>query len=244
MPGAAPTPFDAHDPPQAHNRPAAHHPTKAGALMTDPGRRADAGRSIGYVALTFDDGPNANTPVLLAALLSSGVRATMFNTGANALSNPSLVAAEAAGGMWIGNHSFSHPHMLTGSPDEMRDELARTQRAIEAGGGGTPKLFRPPFGETDERLKSAAAGLSLLHVTWDVDSEDWNGASTEAIVAAADRLQDGGVMLMHDGYATTIAAIPAIVANLARRGLRPGMIDPATGRAVAPSGSVGGAVGS
>jgi endo-1,4-beta-xylanase len=116
----------------------------------------------------------------------------------------------------------------------MRDELARTQSAIQAGGGGTPRLFRPPFGETDGRLESVAASLGLLDMTWDVDSEDWNGAGTEAIVAAADRLQDGGVMLMHDRYATTIAAIPKIVANLTRRGLRPGMIDPATGRAIAP----------
>ena len=202
--------------------------------MTDPDRDAGAARSVGYVALTFDDGPNANTPTLLAALRSSGVRATLFNTGVRASLHPLLVAAEAEGGMWIGNHSFSHPHMLGRSPDEMRDELARTQSAIEAGGGRTPRLFRPPFGETDERLEAVSASLGLLQVFWDVDSEDWNGAGTEAIVAAADRLQDGGVMLKHDRHATTIAAIPLIVANLARRGLRPGMIDPTTGRVVAP----------
>jgi len=43
--------------------------------MTD-GRCADAGTTIGYVALTFDDGPNANTIALLAALRSCGARAT------------------------------------------------------------------------------------------------------------------------------------------------------------------------
>ena len=189
----------------------------------------------GYVALTFDDGPNGNTQKLLATLRSCGARATMFNTGENAASNPSLVAAEAAAGMWIGNHGFSHAHMLTLTSDEMADELARSQGAIKAGGGGTPRLFRPPFGETDERLNAVAAGLGLLLLTWDVDAEDWNGATTEAIVAAAARLEDGGVLLMHDGYAATIGAIPRIVADLERRGLFPGMIDPATGRAVAPS---------
>jgi endo-1,4-beta-xylanase len=205
--------------------------------MTHSDATTDEGTAIGYVALTFDDGPTANTAALLAALRSCGARATLFNTGEHASADPSLVADEANDGMWIGNHSFSHPHMLTLSPDEMRDELARTQSAIEAGGGDTPTLFRPPFGETDERLESAAASLGLLHMTWDVDSEDWNSAGVAAIVAAAERLQDGGVMLMHDGYATTIAAIPQIVANLAHRGLRPGKIDPTTGRAVAPSAS-------
>jgi endo-1,4-beta-xylanase len=158
----------------------------------------------------------------------------MFNTGEHASADPALVAAEAAAGMWIGNHSFSHPHMPTLTADEMKDELARAQSAIRAGGGGTPRLFRPPYGETDERLASAAAGLGLMLVTWDVDTEDWNGATTEAILAAAERLEDGGVLLMHDGYEATIAAIPLIVAGFARRGLLPGTIDPATGRAVAP----------
>jgi endo-1,4-beta-xylanase len=158
----------------------------------------------------------------------------MFNTGENASADPALVAAEASAGMWLGNHSFSHRHLLELTEDEMRDELARTQIAIRAGGGGTPALFRPPYGETDARLESAAAEEGLLLMTWDVDAEDWNGASADAIVAAAERLQDGDVMLMHDGYETTIAAIPRIVAGLAGRGLLPGMIDPKTGGAVAP----------
>jgi endo-1,4-beta-xylanase len=190
--------------------------------------------SGGFVALTFDDGPNANTSTLLATLRRCGVRATLFNTGEHATAEPLLVAAEANERMWIGNHSFSHPHMPALDADEMRDELARTQAAIEAGGGGVPVLFRPPYGERDETLESVAASLGLLTLNWDVDSGDWDAATTEAIVAAADRLRDGDVMLMHDTYATTIAAIPLIVENLARRGLRPGMIDPKTGRAVAP----------
>ncbi|MCC8246573.1 cellulose binding domain-containing protein, partial [Saccharothrix luteola] len=47
--------------------------------------------------------------------------------------------------------------------------------------------------------------------------------------------QPGGVILMHDGYQTTINAVPQIAANLASRNLCAGMISPATGRAVAPS---------
>lgn len=50
---------------------------------------------------------------------------------------------------------------------------------------------------------------------------------------AASNLQAGGVILMHDGYQTTINAIPQIVANLKSRGLCTGMISPSTGRAVA-----------
>ena len=52
---------------------------------------------------------------------------------------------------------------------------------------------------------------------------------------AAGTLQSGGVILMHDGYQTTINAVPQIVANLTSRNLCAGMISPTTGRAVAPS---------
>lgn len=193
----------------------------------------------GYVGLTFDDGPHpGNTNTLLAALRNAGVRATLFNTGQHAASNPGLVAAEAGAGMWIANHSYTHPHMLTLSAAQMSAELSRTQAAIRNAGGGTPRLFRPPYGETNATLQSAASALGLRTVTWDVDSRDWNGASTAQIVQAASRLSNGQTILMHDQYATTVAAIPQIAAGLRGRGLCAGMISPATGRAVAPAATV------
>jgi peptidoglycan-N-acetylglucosamine deacetylase len=201
---------------------------------------AQADCANGYVGLTFDDGPNpGNTNNLLSALRNAGVRATLFNTGQNAAANPGLVAAEAAAGMWIANHSYTHPHMLNLSQAQMSSELSRTQSAIQNAGGGTPKLFRPPYGETNGTLQSAASALGLRTLTWDVDSQDWNGASTSAIVQAASRLTNGQTILMHDQYATTIAAIPQIVSGLTSRGLCAGMISPSTGRAVAPDGGGG-----
>ena len=192
----------------------------------------------GYVGLTYDDGPNpSTTTALLNALRSNGLRATMFNTGQNAAANPGLVAAQVAAGMWVGNHSYTHPHMLTLSAADMSSELSRTQTAIRNGGGGTPTIFRPPYGETNATLQSAASALGLRTVTWDVDSQDWNGASTAQIVQAASTLTNGQLILMHDNYQTTIAAIPQIAAGLASRGLCAGMISASTGRAVAPSGS-------
>ncbi len=191
----------------------------------------------GYVALTFDDGPGGNTNTLLNALKSAGARATLFNIGQNARNNPSLVQAEVAAGMWIGNHSWSHQHMTQLSTAQMDSEISQAQQAIQAAGAPAPRLFRPPYGETNGTLKAEEAKYGLTEIIWDVDSQDWNGASTASIVSAAGRLTNGQIMLMHDQYATTIAAIPQIVSGLASRNLCAGMISPSTGRAVAPDGT-------
>ncbi|GAA3671277.1 hypothetical protein GCM10022224_039390 [Nonomuraea antimicrobica] len=200
------------------------------------GRRAAA--CGGYVGLTFDDGPNpGNTANLLNALTSNGLRATMFNTGQNAQNNQALVRAQRDAGMWIGNHSWSHPRLTQLGSAQMASELQRTQQVVQQATGVAPRLFRPPYGETNATLRSVAQQLGLTEVLWDVDSRDWNGASAAQIVQAAGRLQNGQVILMHDQYATTLAAIPQIAANLRARNLCAGMISTVTGRAVAPGGA-------
>ncbi|MFC8866142.1 polysaccharide deacetylase family protein [Streptomyces sp. NPDC057148] len=198
---------------------------------------ARAAACDGYVGLTFDDGPSGNTQALLNALRQNGLRATMFNQGQYAAQNPSLVRAQVDAGMWVANHSYTHPHMTRLSQAQMDSEISRTQQAIANAGGGTPKLFRPPYGETDATLRSVEAKYGLTEVIWDVDSQDWNNASTDAIVQAVSRAGDGQVVLMHDWPAnTTLAAIPRIAQTLAAKGLCSGMISPQTGRAVAPEG--------
>ncbi|MFE5603228.1 polysaccharide deacetylase family protein [Streptomyces coelicoflavus] len=204
---------------------------------------AQAAACNGYVGLTFDDGPSGNTQSLLNALRQNGLRATMFNQGQHAAQNPSLVRAQVDAGMWVGNHSYTHPHMTQLGQAQMDSEISRTQQAIAGAGGGTPKLFRPPYGETNATLRSVEAKYGLTEVIWDVDSQDWNNASTDAIVQAVSRLGNGQVILMHDWPANTLAAIPRIAQTLASKGLCSGMISPQTGRAVAPDGSGGGGDG-
>src|SRR5689334_12275697 len=156
---------------------------------------------------------------------------------------PAQVKAEIAAGMWVGNHSYTHPHLIQQSQSQIDSELSRTQQAIAAAGGGTPTLFRPPYGETNATLKSVEAKYGLTEIIWDVDSQDWTGASVDAIVAANARLTNGQVILLHERPANTLAAIPRIAQGLAGRGLCAGMISPQTGRAVAPTGGTGGGGG-
>ncbi|MFF3854771.1 polysaccharide deacetylase family protein [Micromonospora sp. NPDC002575] len=209
----------------------------AAAGLTVAATPSSAAACNGYVGLTFDDGPTGSTNALLSVLRANNVRATMFNVGQNVQGNPSAARAQVDAGMWVANHSWNHAHMTSMSQSQMQSDLSQTSSAIQSATGVRPQLFRPPYGETNSTLQSVASSLGMRQVIWDVDSQDWNGASVSQIVSNASRLQAGQVILMHDGIQNTRDAIPQIMSNLNSRGLCPGMISPSTGRAVAPDGT-------
>jgi peptidoglycan/xylan/chitin deacetylase (PgdA/CDA1 family) len=191
----------------------------------------------GYVGITFDDGPTSNTATLVNLLKQNSLTpVTFFNWGQRVSGNPSAIALELSVGQ-VQNHSYTHPHMSGYTSQQVTNELTLANQAIQNAGAPRPNVYRAPYGELNTTIRNAALALGLFPMTWDVDSGDWNGASTAAIVSANNRLQNGQVILMHDGYANTNNAIAQIAANLRARNLCPGRIDPGTGRAVAPSGS-------
>jgi peptidoglycan/xylan/chitin deacetylase (PgdA/CDA1 family) len=172
------------------------------------------------VSLTFDDGPHPETtPALLAAL--GDAPATFFLQGSCAAARPDLVRAIAAAGHPIGNHSWTHPRLPGLSSADRDREVRRTQDLLADLTGTRPVLFRPPYGDTDAAVASTIAGHGLTEVLWTVDTRDWAGATADEITAAAARVRPGGIVLMHDGgYASTVSAVPRILAALAARGLR------------------------
>lgn len=208
--------------------------TGGGSTSSSGGNNANCS---GYVGITFDDGPTANTPTLVNLLKQNNLTpVTWFNQGNNLVANANYMAQQLSVGE-VHNHSYSHPQMGGMSYQQVYDELNRANQAIQNAGAPKPTLFRPPYGTVNSTIQQAAQALGLRVITWDVDSQDWNGATASAIASAANRLQNGQVILMHDGsYTNTNAAIAQIASSLRAKGLCPGRIDPATGRAVAPSG--------
>ncbi|MFD7920274.1 polysaccharide deacetylase family protein [Streptomyces sp. NPDC059740] len=189
--------------------------------------------SGGYVGLTYDDGPNpASTTALLSALQAGQAKATFFIWGQHADQYPDLLRSEQAAGMWIGNHTYTHPHLPQIGEPAAYQQMVDTQNAVQRVTGQRPTLFRPPYGETNSQVKSDEARLGMAEVLWSVDSQDWNGASTAQIVQANATLRAGGIVLMHDGgYSTTVAAVPQILDGLAARHMCPGRITGTPGNA-------------
>ena len=100
-----------------------------------------------YIALTFDDGPNATlTPKLLDMLAARHLKATFFVVGQNAAEFPEILKRAAREGHEIASHSWSHPNLGKMSDEAVRRELQKTDDAIVAAIGKRPTLMRPPYG--------------------------------------------------------------------------------------------------
>jgi endo-1,4-beta-xylanase len=180
----------------------------------------------GYVGLSFDDGPTAYTPKLLAALNKYQVKATFFDIGAQVQKYPAYAKQEAAAGDWIGNHTWDHPAMATLTAAQQVAELQQAQAEIQEVTGQTPVLWRPPYDSINGQVAASGYDTGLTWVSWTTDTYDYNGISAAQIESNAATVPPGGILLMHDGYQTTINALPTIIKNLAARGLCAGKVVP------------------
>ncbi|MBP2327941.1 peptidoglycan/xylan/chitin deacetylase (PgdA/CDA1 family) [Kibdelosporangium banguiense] len=167
------------------------------------------------VALTFDDGPGPYTGQLLATLEEYKAHATFFVVGQNATYDAGLVRQEAAAGHEIGNHSWSHPSLAKLSAEEIQDQLARTDEAIQNATGRKPTLIRPPYGAINDTVRASSDRPLIL---WNVDTEDWKyHDSAKVTQTVLDKVKPGDVVLIHDIHQTSVAAVPAILAGLKER---------------------------
>jgi peptidoglycan/xylan/chitin deacetylase (PgdA/CDA1 family) len=177
------------------------------------------------LALTFDDGPGPYTQQLVATLDKLHVHATFFAIGNQEQYFSAGTVAEVDSGDVVGDHTESHPMMASLSAHDQYEELFEQMARVEVVGAPRPRLFRPPYGSFDATTFRELHHLHLLMILWSVDTADYTLPGTETIVQRAlAGAKPGAIILMHDAggnRAETIAALPAIVQGLRKRGLRP-----------------------
>jgi peptidoglycan/xylan/chitin deacetylase (PgdA/CDA1 family) len=177
------------------------------------------------VALTFDDGPGPYTQQLVATLDKLHMHATFFAIGEEERYFSAGTIAELKSGDVVGDHTETHPMLAALSAREQYEELFEQIARIELLGGPRPRLFRPPYGSFDATTFKELHHLHLLMVLWSVDTSDYTLPGVGAIVhTALAGAKPGAIILMHDGGGNreqTIAALPAIVRGLRKRGLHP-----------------------
>jgi peptidoglycan-N-acetylglucosamine deacetylase len=135
------------------------------------------------MAITFDDGPNPSiTPKLLDLLDRYQAHATFFLIGTYARENPDLVRELAARGHVVGNHTETHPHLFWLGPAKIRIELRLGRAAIANILGAPPQWFRPPWGQRNPWLASAARELGMRVVLWTLLPGDWRAPTDEWLI--------------------------------------------------------------
>ncbi|MDQ3897300.1 MAG: polysaccharide deacetylase family protein [Actinomycetota bacterium] len=187
----------------------------------------------GHVALTFDDGPQADsTPAFLDALDRLGWRATFFMVGAMVRSAPSLAAEVAAAGHEIAVHGDVHRSEALRTPWAVLEDMAGAVDTIASATGRIPTWFRPPYGTLSTAGVVAARRHRLTPVLWTTWGRDWRSDATpDTVVADVIRgLGPGATVLLHDSDCTSAAgawrsalgALPALAEAFAGRGLAVG----------------------
>lgn len=148
---------------------------------------------------------------MLTILETNAVSASFFLVGRWAEQNADMVKKIQRLGHDFGNHGYSDPHMQELSAEAIKEEIAKTNRAVEELTGIKLKWFSPPYGEKVEKIYTAAADLGMHTVLWSLDTIDWTLPGEEVIIRRiVDNLHNGAIVLMHPTEQTP-GALEAII---------------------------------
>ena len=177
-------------------------------------------RDDGKLAISFDASWGGDKTLRLLDILDEyGIKTTFFLVDIWVKSYPDLVKEIAARGHEIGNHSTTHPHMSQLSEDRITEELATQAGHVQELTGARPTLFRPPYGDYNDRLVRTARAQGYEVIQWSVDSQDWKNRGAEDVIARAKKAGSGDIVLFHNDADFTVDALPAILDDYKARGL-------------------------
>ncbi|CAO3589274.1 unnamed protein product [Absidia cylindrospora] len=131
--------------------------------------------------LTYDDGPNCSHNAFYDYLQQQDLKASMFYIGSNVLDWPYGAMRGVRDGHHVSSHTWSHRMMTTLTNQELVAEFYYTQKAIHMATGLTPRYWRAPYGDVDDRVRWIATQLNLTSILWSYDTNDWAAPTTETV---------------------------------------------------------------
>lgn len=187
--------------------------------------RVDTSEKV--VALTFDDGPEAEyVEPVLELLRQHEAKATFFVIGAAVETSPQSLRTMVRAGHGIGNHTYFHPRLLLMSQRAIGREIEATDALIRAAGYNGPILVRPP---NCKRLLAAPYYLwrhGRTTVTWDLEPDSRSELAGDPAAMTRyvrENVRPGSIILMHvmyEGREASREALPLILDALAAEGYR------------------------
>lgn len=135
------------------------------------------------VALSFDAAwGNEDTRQLMEILAKHNVKVTFFMTGGWVEKYPEDVKYIASQGHDLGNHSENHKNMSQLGEEEIRTEIQTVHDRVKELTGQDMALFRPPYGDYDDKVVAVADRMGYYPIQWDIDSLDWKDYGADSIV--------------------------------------------------------------
>lgn len=178
------------------------------------------GREDKKISISFDCAWGVeHTDEILTELDRHGVKCTFFAVEFWVEKYPEYAKKIVEKGHELGTHSKTHPHMPTLTEEKILEELRSSSEAIERVTGIRPTLFRPPFGDYDNKLISACKAENLYPIQWDVDSLDWKDLSANEIaMRVIGSVKSGSIILCHNNGKHTAQSLPLLFSTLQNQG--------------------------
>ena len=174
------------------------------------------------VAITFDDGPCATKTRRTVDALGDTV-ATFFVIGGQVRRSPGEAQYAASRGHSIQNHTMDHIRLRSLDAANIAYQLALASEWITSTVGVVPTVYRPPYGSTDDRVRSVTRGLGWVEAMWNGGAPRMESGAQEIIGGVRSQMRraraaDHGLMLLfHDcsgNFGGMITALPTVIADL------------------------------
>ncbi len=168
------------------------------------------------IALTFNDGPSANTPKLLDILKQYNVKASFYVIGRQISGNEETLKRIASEGHDIGIQTWDHLDLAYANAENVQNQVDKTNQAIVGVVGKKSYMVRPPYGSFSN-FNMVTNGLP--YILWSVDPSDWKDKNTDVlyqkVMASA---KTGAIVISHDTQSTTVEAYRRIIPDLISQG--------------------------
>jgi peptidoglycan-N-acetylglucosamine deacetylase len=179
----------------------------------------------GEVVLTFDDGPmRAYTRPILEALAAECTKATFFMVGRMALTDPEMVKEVARQGHTVATHTWSHARLQGMAQPDAQDEIELGLSAVQwALGKPIAPFFRFPYLRDSPLTLGHVKARKIATFAIDIDSRDFETRNAPIVYERVMRevgTKRKGIILFHDIHASTVRALPRILAELKAHNFR------------------------
>ena len=176
-------------------------------------------RDDNKISISFDAAWGGDKTLGILDLLEEyNIKTTFFLVDIWTQKYPELVKEIVARGHEIVNHSTSHPQMSKLNETQIAKELNTQADNVLAIVGIRPVLFRPPYGDYNNRVITTARAQGFVPIQWSVDSLDWKNRGAQEIINRATKVKSGDIVLFHNDSQYILDALPAVLKYYAENG--------------------------